>query len=53
MFLHTNVAATPPVPTEMSVPVAVMSSHVSEHSMLTTTLPSFPDDVPVTLTSAS
>ena len=32
-------------------PVAVMSSHSSEHSMSTTTLPALPEAVPVTLMS--
>ena len=33
------------------VPVAVMSSQVSEHSRSATTLPSAPEEVPVTLIS--
>ena len=50
MFLQTNVAV--PSLDVMLVPVAVMSSQVSEHSRSTTTLPSLPEDVPVTLMSA-
>ena len=51
MFLQTNVAV--PSLDVMFVPVAVISSQVSEHSRSTTTLPSLPEDVPVTLMSAA
>ena len=35
----------------MLIPLAVMSSHSCEHSRSTTTVPSAPEDVPVTLMS--
>ena len=49
IFAHTYSAV--PFGAARCVPVAVMSSHSAEHSRSTTTLPSFPDEVPVTLMS--
>ncbi len=49
MFLHTYAGL--PSGELRCVSTAVMSSHVAEHSMSTTTPPSLPDDVPVTLMS--
>ena len=49
MFLHMYTAV--PFGEERWVPVAVISSHVSEHSMSTTTLPFVPAEVPCTLMS--
>ena len=49
-FSHSNVAV--PLGGAMLVPVAVISTQGMEQSKSTTTLPSFPDDVPVTLITA-
>ena len=49
MFSQTYVAG--PLGEVMLIPLAVMSSHSCEHSRSTTTVPSAPEDVPVTLIS--
>lgn len=50
MFLQTYVAG--PFGEVMLIPLAVISEHSCEHSRSTTTVPSAPEDVPVTLISA-